>query len=392
MLDFKLLSADGHLTEPQAAWERAQKEFGDRAPRVVTDPEGMRKGVWMFVDGLPPVPMAPFQEGEVMNKPQGISAVATGEHEHTASFFEAFRYEDYPAGWDPDARIQQQDSDDIEAELLFASAGSAMYGLEDPLLQRSILRSYNAWLNEFCSTNPKRFFGVPYLSSLDAELAVADLEEYAKAGNRGVALPPGIKGGGYYEPQFEPFWALAEEAGVVVNFHTGTGQGDPPLAAAVNSPRAYDPVKSTVRTGRNMDRVQQLLGNLIFSGVLDRYPKLKIGIVEFDVGWMGFLVQRCDYLWGRTRTYDPERDINQLPPSEYMRKNFMFSFQDDRVGMLTIPFFGEDAYTWGSDYPHRGTTYPHSLAVVDNNLEGIDPAIQRKIGRDNLNKFYDLGL
>ncbi|HEX9273316.1 MAG TPA: hypothetical protein VGA01_14005 [Candidatus Binatia bacterium] len=52
MVDFKLISADGHINEPPAAWERVQKEYGDRAPKVVKDPEGF-KGIWVITDGLP---------------------------------------------------------------------------------------------------------------------------------------------------------------------------------------------------------------------------------------------------------------------------------------------------------------------------------------------------
>src|SRR5215475_12078290 len=74
MPDFKLISADGHINEPPAAWERVQEEFGDRAPKVVKDPEGF-KGIWVITDGLPPSPCSNYSIGHVVSKPGGLAGV-----------------------------------------------------------------------------------------------------------------------------------------------------------------------------------------------------------------------------------------------------------------------------------------------------------------------------
>ena len=390
MPDFKLLSADGHLSEPPAAWERARKEFGDRAPRLVTNPPDLRKGIWMFVDGLPPVYCSHYQMGEVVEKGGGISDVDPAQQAKTVAFIESFRYEDYPQGWEPAARLAQQDSDGIEAEVIYPSPALTIWGLTDEPLQRSILRSYNAWLHDFCSHDPQRLIGIPLLSILDVEHAVADLEEYAKLGFRGVALPPGIKDGGYYDPMYEPLWAAADDAGIVISFHSGPAQGVP--RTSFPGPRKYDPLKHSMGFAGVQDKPQQLLGNLIFSGIFDRHPKLQVAIVEFDVGWVAHLVQRFDYHWGRQRAWDPHLDVNKRKPTEYLRSNISFTFQDDRAGMLTTPIYGEDNYMWASDYPHGGSTFPYSPQTVDRNFEGIDPAVKRKIARDNLSRLYGLGL
>jgi hypothetical protein len=81
MLDFKLISADGHINEPPAAWERVQKEYGDRAPKVVKDPEGF-KGIWVMTDGLPPSPCSNYSIGHVVSKPEGIGNVDMDTHGH----------------------------------------------------------------------------------------------------------------------------------------------------------------------------------------------------------------------------------------------------------------------------------------------------------------------
>ena len=94
----------------------------------------------------------------------------------------------------------------------------------------------------------------------------------------------------------------------------------------------------------------------------------------------------------RASTFDAERNINKLPPSEYFKTNVFFTYQDDRAGVLTTSVYGEDNFLWASDYPHGVTTWPYSKETVDRNCEGIDPAVKRKINRDNTAKLYRLDL
>jgi predicted TIM-barrel fold metal-dependent hydrolase len=75
-----------------------------------------------------------------------------------------------------------------------------------------------------------------------------------------------------------------------------------------------------------------------------------------------------------------------------MRKHTWFTFQDDRAGMLTTSVFGEDNFMWASDYPHGNTTFPYSHQTMDRISAGIDAAVKRKVGRENANKLYGLGL
>src|SRR5688572_32109706 len=108
-MEFKLISADSHLVEPAAAWERVQKEYGDRAPKVVEDPPGVPKGTWLITDGLVPVGVSHFSLGLVMDKPDGVSAPDMAKMNETLSFNENYHWQDYPAGWEPTARLEAQD-------------------------------------------------------------------------------------------------------------------------------------------------------------------------------------------------------------------------------------------------------------------------------------------
>jgi hypothetical protein len=122
MNDFKLISADGHINEPPAAWERVQHEYGEKAPRVVKDPEGF-KGIWVITEGLPPSPCSNYSIGHVVSKPAGLGSVDLEKHYERLHFHENFTYENFPASWEPAARIKDQDADGVAGEVLFASVG-----------------------------------------------------------------------------------------------------------------------------------------------------------------------------------------------------------------------------------------------------------------------------
>jgi len=388
MPEFELISADSHVNEPPEAWARVQKEYGDRAPRVAKNPPGVPKGTWLLIDGLPPVGLSHYSKGMVVSKNQGISEVEQEKHFETIRFNENFRYEDYPGGWEPAARLRDQDVDGVQAEILFSSAVRQLYSITDEPFQRAIFRSYNAWLQEFCSYNPNRLIGLAILSILDIVHTVADIDEYAKRGFRGVQIPTRIRDSGYYEPKYEPMWAALEETGMIVNVHTSATQGI--ARKHYEGPRDVEPKKQSLGLANKQAPAQQFLGNLILSGVFDRHPKLKVVCAEFDVGWVANLVQQVDYWFGRASTYDAERNINKLAPSTYFKTNAFFTYQDDRAGVLTTPVFGADNFLWASDYPHGVTTWPNSQATVDRNCAGIDPAVKRKLNRDNVAKLYGL--
>jgi predicted TIM-barrel fold metal-dependent hydrolase len=390
MADFKLISADSHLNEPPAAWERVQREYGERAPRVVKDPPGVPAGTWLITDGLPPMGVSHFSIGLVADKPQGISAMDLSKWQETIDFNAEYSFEKYPAGWEPSARLAAQDRDGVEAEVLFASPGRFFYGLTDAKFQRAILRSYNAWLHEFCSYAPKRLIALPLVSILDVPAAVDDICEYAKLGFKGVQIPTGIKDSGYYEPQYEPLWAAAEETGMVLNVHTTSTQGE--QRKHFEGPRQQDPRTQSMGQATRQSHAERFIGHLAFSGVFDRHPNLKVVCAEFDVGWVSYIYQQVDYLYSRQSTYDADRNVYQRLPSEYLEQNVFFTFQDDRAGVLTTPVYGEDNFLWASDFPHGVTTWPYSHRTVDRNFQGIDPAVKRKICRRNAIRLYGLEL
>jgi predicted TIM-barrel fold metal-dependent hydrolase len=103
--------------------------------------------------------------------------------------------------------LKDQDIDGIEAEVLFSSPTRQLYSIIEEPLQRAIFTSYNLWLHEFCSYDPKRLIGLATISILNMDHTVKDIFRYAKLGFCGVQIPTRIRDSGYYDPLYEPMWA-----------------------------------------------------------------------------------------------------------------------------------------------------------------------------------------
>ena len=394
MADFKLISVDSHVEEHPMAWERVQRQYGDRAPHVVVDPPELGKGLWIIGDKLSPVRAGFSSMGLVVEKPEGIGHVglqmdAEGYKKSVQEFKENFSYEDYPGGWEPSAYLESMDLDGVEAAFLFSTLTKDAYVQTDAKFQRAVFQSHNAWLFDFASRDPKRLYPVPLISVLDVELAVADLYEYAKAGAKTVQIPTQIIGSGYYEPVYEPLWAAAADTGVVLNVHARSSQNETHVHSEV--PRQQDP-RAYVIKGSDHAPALEAISNLLFSGVFDRYPKLKLACTEFRCYWVAGMLQRLDYTLARGSLYDPERNVQKRLPSEYFLDNVFFTFEDDRAGILTTPVYGEDNFMFGNDYPHHVTTWPHSDRVLEENCAGFPTSLKLRLGRENAIRVFNLDL
>ena len=248
---------------------RAGGRLGSRTERVrrarsACRPGSTRRpeGHWLITEGLAPVGVSHFFIGLVIDKPDGISNIETQNFAKAENFNERFRWEDFPEGWDPAARLRAQDRDGVEAEILYASPARFFYGLTDAPFQHAILQSYNAWLHEFCSHDPRRLVGVPLLTILDMDQTVKDVYELAKQGFRLAQIPSAIKDSGYYEPFYEPLWRAAADAGLVLSIHTTSTQGQ--ARTHFEGPREVDPRTVPLGHARLEDTAQRFMGHLIF--------------------------------------------------------------------------------------------------------------------------------
>ena len=374
MVERNLISADSHVNEPSNLWvEGIDKEFRDRPPRVVDNPPGQRPGSYMILEGVPPIHLA-----------QGMGAGK--KPEELPKFFQESTYKDArPGGWDPAERVKDMDIDWVEADVIYTTLGFRMFWLKDAALQRACFRAYNDWLAEYCSYAPNRLAGLALISLYDTDEGIKELRHYAKMGLRGAMIwcsPPEDRP--YTSPMYDPFWAEAQELNIPISLHSITGVG-PERRFAIK-----DPIDRYLRSTVLCHEVQRTVTTLIFSGVLERFPRLKFVSAENEVGWLTFFLQKLDQAQEEYRYLYPT--LLKLTPSEYFHRQVYATFIDDPVGVATREFIGVDNIMWSSDYPHTVSTWPNSREIVERDLRGVPEEEKQKIVRGNAARLYGFDL
>jgi predicted TIM-barrel fold metal-dependent hydrolase len=379
MAEPKLISADSHVNEPADLWtERIDSEFRDRAPRVVDDIPGRPPGSFLVLEGLPPIHLS-----------QGLGAGK--KPEELPAFFQTSTYRDARrGGWDPAERVKDMDLDGVEAEVIYTTLGFRQFWLKDPALQRACFRAYNDWLAEYCSYAPRRLTGLGLLSLYDVDAAVIEMRRCRKIGLRGAmiwASPPEDRS--YADRRYDPFWAAAQDLGMPLSLHSITGMGPESQALRVMG-RELAPVDRYLRSVTLCDEVKRSLTVFIFSGVLERFPRLHVVSAENDVSWLPFVVQRWDQAFEEYRHLYPAP--LSLKPSDYFRRQVHATFIDDPLGVRQRHEIGIENIMWSSDYPHTVSTWPHSREVVARDFLGVPEDEKWGIVRDNAIRLYDLDL
>src|SRR5437879_959409 len=135
-------------------------------------------------------------------------------------------------------------------------------------------------------------------------------------------------------------------------------------------------------------KVPDRLFDMIFSGVLERYPKLKVVSVENEIGWMPFWLEKCDKAYKRHR-HSEKVPMTKLP-SEYFAEQIYATFFNDRVGGQLFSWWGVDNCMWSNDYPHQNSTWPNSRAVIERDMAHLSAADRDKLLNTNVRKLYKL--
>ena len=363
----RVISADSHLTEPGDLWlERLDRKYRDSAPRVVKNdkPTG---AAYLFVGpGIHPLTVA------------GVFAAGrSGKElrEHMKRGYEAAR----PSGWDPVERLKDQDLDGVMAEVLYSSLGIVLLNMKDIELQQACVRVYNDWIAEFCAHDPQRLIGIG-LYTLGALPDVSEVERCARLGLKGVLiLASDAIEASYSDERFDRLWRTCAETGLSVSLHKPLVSGMP-LTPAM--PTMADLQIHVIHV------VEQCLTRMIYGGVFERFPKLKVVSAENDVGWIANWVHRLDHV--HTKVANAAR--LPMQPSDYVRRNVWATFQDDPLGPATWQFFGEHNYMWASDFPHADSTFPHSLKVIEENFAGVPAHITQNIVFENAKRLYGIDI
>ena len=302
------------------------------------------------------------------------------------------KFPDYPkrnspgektGGWDPKARIGEMEVDGVSAEVLYPTLGLRLFAIEDPELQEACFRIANDWMIEYCKVTPGRLIGIPMISLYNVKNAVKELERCKKAGLVGCLIwqvpPEHLR---FTSDYYDPFWEAAADMNMPVNLHILTG---------FNYSRFERKGLDTYRTAVNdkLNDAANTLFDIVFSGVLARFPKLKIVYVENECAWLPFYTHEWDKYYVRFKNKVPLPFMKKLP-GEYVNEQVYTTFFSDPSGGLLMNRYGQDTFMWSNDYPHAASTWPNSRKVIAEELGHLPKDVLRKVVRENVIKLYDL--
>ena len=334
-----LISADSHVIEDPHFWEkRLPAAFKDHAPV--------------------------FPEQEV-------------------GFFQA-----QPGGRDPDERVKEMAADGVSGEVLYPTLAMNLFGLQDVALQEACFRVYNDWILEYCSASPDRLYGVCCIPTYDIDHGVAELERCWRAGLRGAMVwqaPPLELS--FATNHYERLWAAAQDSDVPISLHILTGQPFPwpPRLGRSGRKPAFEVMRSVVNN--KLLYASNAMSDLIMTGVLERYPRLRFVLVENEVSWIPFYLTQYDKYWSREKNLDSP--LTMLP-SEYFFRQFYATFFNDAPARWVFGSWGSNNLMWSNDYPHPNSTWPQSWAIITRDLAHVSDDTRSRLLRDNVRELYKL--
>jgi predicted TIM-barrel fold metal-dependent hydrolase len=360
----KPISADSHVTEPPGTYvDRIDRRFRDRAPRMVHD---ARRGDLFVIEGLEkPIPM-------------GLIAAAGKSAEELAMF--NARFEDmHRGGWDPEARLVDQDRDGVAAEVLYPTVGMMLCNHPDFDFKHACFQAYNTWIAEYCGAHPDRLLGVGQTAMRSVADGIADLERIKALGLRGVMMPGNPAVADYDDPMYGPFYEAAADLRLPLSFHILTSAED---QRKTRGPR-LNAFMAIIRG------CQDIIGTFVFGGVFERHPRLRLVCVEADAGWVPHFMYRMDHAYERHRYWLPSGTLSKKP-SEYFREHVYTTFQDDWVAFKVTELCNVRRLLWANDFPHSDSTWPHSQALLARHAAHLSDAERRRVLRDNVAELYGL--
>ena len=364
-----ILSSDSHVFEPPDLWmKRIDRAFRDRAPRIER------------IDGADQIVI----ETDQILSGIGLISNAGARFEAPETISGRGLFDDVPrGGYDPEQHLSDMRLDGVAGEVLYPSQGLFYFRVADTPLMSAIFRAYNDWLGEFCATDPARLKGIAMINLDDVQDGIRELERVARLGLAGAMITEyPLEHRRYDQAEYDPFWAAAESLGVPLSLHTATrrqgkirGAGEKTLRdASSRSTKAFYPALS--------------MCDMIFSGVFERYPRLTVAIVEFELSWAPHILASMDYTYRERHGEAIYRFKDGMRPSDFFHRNVVLSFQEDAVGIRLRDVIGVDNMMWGSDYPHSESTFPQSRQILAEILEGVPADEQAKIAGANTARVY----
>jgi len=373
--DYKLISVDDHIIEPPGVWQdRLPSRLREDGPKIVDQPGHTQ--AWQYEDALYDIHLL------------GSPATRIFRTDGTGDDLYARHYDDMvPGAYDVAKRVRAMDEDGVWAQVLFPTfprfAGTRFLNSKNVELANACVVAYNDWMiEEWCAYAPERFIPTIIVQLWDPTAAAAEIRRCAARGARAVTVvetPPPLNLPSYWTDYWDPVFDAAQETGVVLCMHVGTSGSL--TAPSPQSEAASDAVPISLCGLNSM----AACADLIFSGLLHRFPGVKIALSEGGSGWVPYLVERMDYTWRRTRN-GVDRSIS---PSELFERHFWTCFISDRTAIEARHSIGLNKLMWESDYPHNDSEWPNSRKYLAEAVYDIPDEDVHRIVELNARDLFD---
>ena len=367
---FKIVDTDSHMMEPENLWEKyIEDRFRSAAPRMGTAPDSGRRTFLV--------------EGEPFTREKGKYPMAA------PAFFKVVneamkRFERARAtGFSARSRLQDMDEQGVDVQVLYPTFGGLMLGkrFNDAELLAACCRAYNNWAAEYCSANLKRLRPAAILPMQNVDKAIVEAHRAAKLGAVSFYVRPNpVDGYSIFDDYYLPLWTEVEKLGLPISTHDSASASVPSFGDRMN----------THVSGHILSHpfeAMAAMAGLIWYGVIEKLPRLKVVQVEADAGWVPYWLQRMEQHWNFSG--NSEHEYLTKSPTEYFKHNFWVGFRGDEPTMkAAIELVGDDNFVWDTDYPHPDGTFPWGIGAMIRQSIAADS--KRKILWDNAARAFNL--
>jgi len=365
---FKVIDSDAHHHEPQDLWARyLEPEYQDRVPKVI----GMRRNFFVYAPDEKIFPALESRENIPAHHDQWM----------------ADKYgEAYNRWWSPDIRLKDMDRYGWDIQVILSTNGNRIMeaALKDAEVGAAMARAYHNWCHEYAGADPGRLkFTATPAAGDSAAMVLETRRAVEKLGAVSVRNPLLPHGKWLHESEYDALWQLASELDFPISVH---GESRHVRAAPFRELRAEGTFSALDHIiGFPMDNMVTM-AHFIFGGVLERFPALRLGILESNAGWVQFWLPRMDdHSHGRRLILGAGLPMK---PSEYVLRQCVISADPDEPGLDTIiNFMGDDNLVWNTDYPHPDAPDPVQVLPWFS-AQPISDHSKRKILWDNAVRLY----
>jgi predicted TIM-barrel fold metal-dependent hydrolase len=374
------VDADGHILEPADLWETyLEPKYRDRALRIVQDDDGLDeleiggKRSMLARRGMPSTLAA-------MGRPH-LGALAK-DPDVTYSNHGAYGSEDVKD------RLQLLDAEHIDAAVIYTTVGLLWEAeLEDAELSQAYCRAYNRWICDWCSEGAGRLIPAAHLSLSDPRAAADELGRAVASGARvGFVAPFTHTAKPLGHPDHDAVFAAAQDLDIPLAIHP-TFEPQWTKGGRMGTWEHVRQLRLTASVQAS-DGVRAQFSTLFDYGVFDRFPRLKVIVLESGGGWIGYWLDRMDGVFGHTAI--GERVPLKNPPSYYFRERCWISCDpDERTIPALAERFGAERFMWASDFPHADHT-PDYILDLDELAAMFPDKDRRKFLGDNCRELFKI--